>query len=59
MSGKNVYKQNGYKDRFDYLNLIAGDYGTDMMVITSLAEVLGENEDFDGLISALEDIPIF
>ncbi len=56
MSGKNVYKQNGFKDRRDYLKSVADDFGTDMMVVTGIAEILGENEDLDGLISALEDL---
>lgn len=52
---KSVYEQNGYKDRWDYLESVAGEYGTDMMTVVSIAEILGENEDFDGLICALED----
>lgn len=52
---KSVYEQNGYKDRNDYLASVAGEYGTDMMVVGCIAEILGENEDFDGLICALED----
>lgn len=47
MSGKNVYKQNGFKDRRDYLKSVADDFGTDMMVVTGIAEILGENEDLD------------
>lgn len=55
---ENVYEQNGYKDRSDYLEWLAGEYGTDMMVVGSIAEILGESEDFDGLICALEDFPL-
>lgn len=55
---KNVYAQNGYRDRGDYLESLAGEYGTDMMVVGSIAEILGEAEDFDGLICALEDFPL-
>jgi len=51
----NVYQENGYTDRKDYLECIAGDYGLSLEVVINLAEVLGESEDFDGLISALED----
>ncbi|MBF0650762.1 RNA polymerase [Dysgonomonas sp. GY75] len=53
-----IYRQNGYKDRRDYLKSVAGQYGTDRMVVGSMAEPLGETEDFDGLISALEDFPL-
>jgi len=50
-----VYTSNGYKDRDDYLNSLADDRGIDRMAIDMIADVLGESEDFDGLISALDD----
>lgn len=59
MIKQNIYAQNGYKDREDYLKSIADEYGTDIMIVSSMAEVLGENEDFDALISQLEDLPVF
>ena len=34
---------------------MALDYGIPLEVVISLAEVLGENEDWDGLVLALED----
>ena len=52
---KNIYQENGYKDRQDYLECMALDYGVPLEVVISLAEVLGEMEAFDGLIVALED----
>ncbi|HML65255.1 MAG TPA: hypothetical protein PKC55_10525 [Dysgonomonas sp.] len=58
MPGKNVCEQNGYRDRMGYLKSLADDYGTDMIVVSGIAEVLGENEDFDSLMNVLEDIPI-
>lgn len=51
-----VYKRNGYKDREEYLNSLAEEYGVSKMVVFSLADMLGPNEDFDGLINALEDM---
>lgn len=52
----NVYRENGYNDREDYLSCIAEDYGLDLgQVVRPLADLLGPNEDFDGLVSALED----
>ena len=53
--GKNIYQENGYEDRDDYLNCLSEDYGVPIESVYSLAEMLGENEDFDGLVSALED----
>jgi hypothetical protein len=55
MDNTNVYQQNGYKNREDYLNCLSEDYGVPLEVVYSLAEMLGETEEFDGLISALED----
>jgi|GEM_PF-1956346 len=52
-----IYRKNGCKDRMDYLRSVADGYGTDMVTVGSMAEILGEGEDFDGLISALEDFP--
>ena len=50
-----IYQQNGYKNRLDYLKTISLDYCIPEDVVFSLANMLGKNEDFDGLISALED----
>ncbi|MDH6310912.1 hypothetical protein M2448_003864 [Dysgonomonas sp. PF1-14] len=55
---KDIYKENGYKDRNDYLKSLSEDYSTDRHIVNSMAEVLSENEDFDGLICALEDFPM-
>ena len=52
--GKNIYQQNGYADRDDYLNCLSEDYGVSIEDVYSLAEILGEHEDFDGLVCALE-----
>ena len=56
MLKENIYQENGYADRDDYLNCLSEDYGVSIEDVYSLAEMLGENEDFDGLVSALEDI---
>ena len=52
---ENIYRENGYADRGDYLNRLSEDYGVSIEDVYSLAEMLGENEDFDGLVSTLED----
>lgn len=51
-----VYRQKGCKDRYDYLESLADEYGVSKMVVYSLADMLGPSEDFDGLINALEDM---
>jgi hypothetical protein len=56
---KGIYAANGYKDRSDYLDSLADDRGIDRMAVDILADVLGDSEDFDGLISALNDFEDF
>ena len=48
-----VYTDNGYSDRRDYLKSLAEEYGDAVYI---LAEILGPNEDFDGLVTDLEDL---
>jgi len=50
----NIYRQNGYDSRDDYLKCLADDYGLPLEFVHNLAEML-EGEEFDGLINALED----
>ena len=51
----NVYEMNGYADRQDYLDDLADNIGLDRSIVSALADLLGETEDFDGLVSSLED----
>lgn len=51
----NVYQENGYSDRDDYLSCMAEDYGVDIETVKVVADLYGPNEDFDGLISFLEE----
>jgi hypothetical protein len=50
-----IYTEEGYKSRRDYLDTLATDFGLDRSTVYALAGILGPNEDFDGLICALED----
>ena len=52
---KNVYQENGYEGRDDYLRSLSDDYGVPLDAVLAMAEVLGPEEDFDGLVSNLED----
>lgn len=54
MNEDNAYIQNGYKDRDDYLQCMSDDYGVPIEVVYSLADMM-QGEEFDGLVSALED----
>ena len=50
------YKKNGWENRDDYLRGQADNYGIDITEVKVVADMLGESEDFDGLISTLEDM---
>ena len=47
-------KEQGYSDLDDYLMSLSTDYGVPVNWVVSLAEMLGENELFDGLPCCLE-----
>jgi hypothetical protein len=51
----NIYTENGFLSRRDYLDSLAEDYGIDRATVYMMANLLGPNEDFDGLITSLED----
>ena len=51
----NIYQENGYNNRKDYLNTLAEDYDVDVSVVYQFASILGSSEDFDGLVTHLED----
>lgn len=51
----NIYEKNGYDDRKHYLNCLADDVGVERDIVYQLADLLGPNEDFDGLVTDLED----
>jgi len=51
-----VYTDEGYKDRNDYLESLADEYGLDIKTVKLAADMLGPNEDFDGLVTTLEDM---
>ncbi len=50
-----VYQDMGYQSRRDYLMSLADEYGIDPTIVFTLAQLLGPNEDFDGLVTSLED----
>ena len=53
---KNIYQENGYEDRKEYLDSLAEDYAVPRHIVYTIATTLGPNEDFDGLVSELQDI---
>jgi len=51
-----IYEQEGYTSRKDYLNNLAEEFGVSPSHVYMLAELLGKDEDFDGLVSMLGDL---
>jgi hypothetical protein len=49
----NAYTENGYTSRRDYLESLCEEY--DRETVYTLAGLLGASEDFDGLVTMLED----
>jgi len=49
------YEEDGCFDRYGYIVALADDWGIDLDIAIELADLLGPEEDFDGLVCALED----
>ena len=50
-----IYEKHGFSSRQAYLEDLADNLGVDMRTVEILADLLGPDEDFDGLITSLED----
>jgi len=50
-----VYAEHGYKSREHYLDTLAEDLGLDVDVVYMTADLYGLSEDFDGLVTTLQD----
>lgn len=51
-----VYQENGYSDRREYLESLAEDNGVDIGTVLVIADLLGPSEDFDALVTEIEDL---
>ena len=51
----NDYTDHGHENRHAYLVSLADDIGVDIETVFMLADLLGPSEDFDGLVTSLED----
>jgi hypothetical protein len=47
-----VYIDHGYRDRADYLKSLADDFCLPLETVLELAELYGEDQDFDALVVA-------
>lgn len=43
------------EERKEYLQELSDDYGVPLDVVMVIAEMLGESEDYDGLVTMVED----
>lgn len=50
-----IYQENGFESRREYLLDLADSMGVDPSIVFALADMLGSSEDFDGLVTSLED----
>lgn len=50
-----IYQEHGYANREEYLLDLADQFGVKPNAVFILAEMLGPEEDFDGLVTYLED----
>ena len=51
-----LYLEYGAESRAEYLEMLADDYDVDLDIVHAMADVLGPMEDFDGLVTSLEDM---
>ena len=50
-----IYQDKGYKSRRDYLECLAEEYDIPLETVLVIAETYGPSEDWDALVSTLED----
>jgi hypothetical protein len=50
-----IYIENGYKNRPNYIKCLADKYKVPVSVVLNLANLLGKEEDFDGLVSLVAE----
>lgn len=51
-----IYKRKGYANRVEYLQGLAEENGVDLDIVLAISDALGPYEDFDGLVSIVEDV---
>jgi hypothetical protein len=50
-----IYQEKGFKNRNHYLRSLAEEYCIDEDTVFVLADMYGPQEDFDGLVTSLQD----
>ena len=52
----NIYQERGFKSRTEYLEFLVEEYDVPLDVVMLLADTLGPEEDFDALLTSLDDV---
>lgn len=52
---RNVYKENGYSNRDEYLHALADEFDMPYEAVQAAAYTLGASEDFDALVTEVSD----
>ncbi len=50
-----IYQHKGFENRHDYLEQLALEHGVPEDAVFAVADLLGAEEDFDGLVSMVQD----
>jgi hypothetical protein len=50
-----VYQDNGYKNRTEYLQELSLDHDVSIETVNLYSDLIGASEDFDGLVSSLQE----
>ena len=53
---ESIYTDNGYRNRNDYLKSLADEFNVPLSTVKELSDILGADEDFDGLVSELDNM---
>ena len=55
-ANQECYLEYGAESRAEYLAILADEYGVSLSRVRAMADILGPREDFDGLVTSLEDM---
>ena len=51
-----IWSETEYNSRADYLQQLAEEYNIELYMVESIADLLGDSELFDGLVSSCQDM---
>lgn len=54
-----AYNNEWTEERTEYMRELSFEYGVPFSVVRALADMLGPNEDYDGLVTELEDMAVY